>query len=523
MAGFAHYERETRQRRRTEAKAKPKDYVALAQAIHTIARHVPDAEIHFSKSSLEKLKQKKAQKQAVALSPVLNVLAQTHRPVGFTAGAVDAAITNKNIWKAAKHGFSDTHAPGFSQVLKHLGAPKSVQGIGGFGLDVVADPTTWLTGGAGGIARRGAQGAALRGATVKVAGKEVPLIRQATAHTVGRAVQKAGTTNLGRGARNLLSDVNPNVAPAGVPRDLWSLGTMMARTTRAQQLAGVKEATSRAYALRKALGDNDRLVNDAIETRTVHKLPQHLQAPAGFLKQQYRKMLEAEREFGIPTGERSPYIPHYVRRSLEKGDAQEGGAIQGAGAVSKRAPTHGSMKARKREGLLSEKAEAFPGEYNEDAALAFYNRSAASSRTIAQAKLNRRLADEIGQPVRPNAHGNVAFDKDTESVFRLQGKDLHEIKDAAGLQHALEHKATANDRYVVMPKAIVKRAHAITAPMEADPVLRGYDKLTRASSTSRRSPTLGSMFATSSATRCWRTTPNRDGSCRPTMCVPPVA
>jgi hypothetical protein len=82
---------------------------------------------------------------------VLKVLDQTTRPVHAVAGAADAAVTGKDVLRAAKRGIQNKDRTTFSDVLKHAGVKnKTVRGVAGFGLDVALDPTTYVTGGEGG-------------------------------------------------------------------------------------------------------------------------------------------------------------------------------------------------------------------------------------------------------------------------------------------------------------------------------------------------------------------------------------
>lgn len=93
----------------------------------------------------------------------LKVLEQTTRPVHGVAGAVDAAVKGKSLHEvhhAFTRGVLNKDKITFSEVLKHAGAPKWTQGAGGFVLDVALDPTTYVTLGAGGVAKKAAQEAA---------------------------------------------------------------------------------------------------------------------------------------------------------------------------------------------------------------------------------------------------------------------------------------------------------------------------------------------------------------------------
>jgi hypothetical protein len=104
----------------------------------------------------------------------------------------------------------------------------------------------------------------------------------------------------------------------------------------------------------------------------------------------------------------------------------------------------------------------FPGQYNEDAALAYLNRVASGHRDITQAQLNRRIADDLGRAVKPGRPIELA---DNEQVFHLKGSDLSAVNDKRELAKIAERgHAGKGGRYVVLNKDVVAHAHAISRP-----------------------------------------------------------
>jgi len=178
----------------------------------------------------------------------LKVLEQLTRPVHATAGAADAALKGENVPKAALRGIRNQDKKLFSDVLKTAGAPKVVQTVGGFGLDVLADPTTYLTFGTGTLAKKAAVAEAKRvqekafkaglskeaaerlgrlageralkaapegkGLTVRFAGREAPGVRRGTAAAArgSRRAVRVSTDATGRTINRAGSAVTPTRA-----------------------------------------------------------------------------------------------------------------------------------------------------------------------------------------------------------------------------------------------------------------------------------------------------------------------
>jgi hypothetical protein len=431
-------------------------------------------------------------------APILGVLDQTTRPLHAVAGGIDAAVHGKNVHHAITRGLENKDKTTFSKILKDLGAPKIVSGPGGFVLDILGDPTTYVTFGAASVARdaakkaaedaveralkqgldpdqarrfgeRAAQQAARKaagapkGLDVKFAGKSVPGVTRATA-PVGKAGRKASESRPGQVAKGVTSDFNPNITPNGTTKSQLDAATSAARTARGETQRGVYEAQQRAAALRKALGDDDAQVVHAIETGTINKLPSHLHAPARQLRDSYRHIRRLEKQAGVKGGTIrdskgvKDYVPHYTNRSLE----EKAPAEHASGGVGKRVISPDSSQSRKA-GTLADKEAAAPGTYNQDAALGYLNRIAEGARSVGQATLNRRIAHEIGRPIK--AGKAIAYDDATEGVFRLKGSDLTEVTDPKDLARLAKTGHLGNGgSYHIINRDLVKRAHAVSAP-----------------------------------------------------------
>jgi hypothetical protein len=275
------------------------------------------------------------------LAPVLKVLDQTTRPVHAIAGAADAAVTHKPILRAAQRGIQNKDRTTFSTVLKHAGVKnKAIRGIAGFGLDVAADPLTYVTGGTSSLALKAGSKAAGRveskalkagldkgqavragerarnaaekkapagkGVTVRVAGRDVPGVAKAT-HTAARPVRAAArkvvSEDTRASVRSVAADVNPNIAPAGVPKTVHQAEVRAARTARSKANQGNRSAVNLAHGIRKQIGEkNYTAVVDAIEAGDLKGLSPELAAHAHTLRSQLKGIRRIQRRAGIKVG-----------------------------------------------------------------------------------------------------------------------------------------------------------------------------------------------------------------------------
>lgn len=260
---------------------KKRDAVVVAQNIKVSRAKAFDKQKSVDDAGPVKLlpqyaKSRAAKKAQVAsrVAPVLKVLDQTTRPLHAIAAGTDAAIQHRNVPKAALEGLKNKDKTTFSTVLKHAGVKnKYVRGAAGFALDVGLDPTTYLTGGTASVARKaateGAEKAAAKGIVVKMAGKEVPGVRKATAKAGeggGKAFRKVVPERVRNATRDAASEVNPNVAPSGVDKATHEASRRIARKERASTGQGDREAINLAHGIKSKIGPaNYARVTDALE------------------------------------------------------------------------------------------------------------------------------------------------------------------------------------------------------------------------------------------------------------------
>jgi hypothetical protein len=298
-----------------------------------------------------------------ASAGVLKVLEQTTRPLHAVATAEVEGIRAlkrgesfpggvDDIARGAVQGAANKRRDTSADVLTELGwkpkgkAGRIAKGVVSFAGDVVGDPLTYVTAGAGSVAVRLAEKAAAeatkkalkaglsekqaarlaaaaarqavkrapkdRGITVSVGGKEVPGARRGSA-AAGRRVRKAAPKRARRNERvravrdDLRTTANtfaPGVRPVGVTHAENEAIRSATRTARSTISRKTFKARQEAAAVQKSIGDkNYQLVLDAIEARKIGTLPAELQKPARFLRSRFKYMRRLERQAGIPVGE----------------------------------------------------------------------------------------------------------------------------------------------------------------------------------------------------------------------------
>jgi hypothetical protein len=453
----------------------------------------------------------------------LKVLDQTMRPVHGVAAGTRAAVKGQNVPKAALRGVKLEDRSLFSDVLKDAGVPKAIAGPAGFGLDVIADPTTYVTGGTGAVARKAAQSASKsaskkavkaglspeqaarageraakqavkkapssKGVTIRVAGKEVPGVRRATAKAgekTGRVIRRVTPARARTGGRNVLADVNPDVVPTGVAKETHKEAVRATRTARAKASQGRDRAQKRALAVKRKLSKDDYArVIDAIEAGNLRSLPDELREVAVRVRSDLRYANRLRKRAGIKGGERKNYVPHQLTQDALEA---EGKKAKGSGTRSIR-PGYGKKRAEQR--TLKELRDEQPGRYSDDLPSLTANRVSSGAEDAARAGLNRRLAT-LGRPV---ARGKAADLADGEAVFHIKGSDIREVTDDAELQKIVaplkpvvkngkvirvKGGNTAGGRYVILNREIVQRATEGVAPkmgFTEKGVIRGYDRM----------------------------------------------
>ncbi|WCB94488.1 hypothetical protein DSM104299_03225 [Baekduia alba] len=524
---------------------------------------------------------------------VLKVLDFTARPGHAIAGAADALVEGKGAGAAhhaATRGIEGKDRALFSDVLKHAGAPKAVQGVGGFALDVAADPTTYVTFGAGGVASHAAEKAAAdtakraaaagfgeeaaktaareavraakkagksadeaasagreaarrareqavrqvteraakratvaapkgSGATVRFGGREVPGVRRGSA-AVGRGAGKvAGAAGrapgAGRvaargqqaagGARELVREVRPTIAPAGVDSQAFEGARRAARQARAATNHADRENQAFARALHKDIGAaNYEKVIRAIETRTVSKLPAELHSAAVVLRSRFRHAKTVRKHAGLGEGTIRDYFPHARQDVLEQGLGISDQAVEGVqarrGAGGRTVTRPGSAATRSdRRGIHEinpERVAEGKEPFSTNVPLVALNYLTETARTAAKSDFLKAMA-KTGRAVKPG-QGTLHL-KDGEAVYRLgfepgsktsthladskaggevvlrsgagRGRfGLREV-DESELQRVLGHKpgdaGAPQGQYVVLDRGVVEDTLASTQPARA--------------------------------------------------------
>jgi hypothetical protein len=419
-----------------------------------------------------------AQRRSGATAGVLHVLDQVARPVHGIAGATDALVQGHGLagaHHALTRGLENKDRKTFSDVLHHAGVHGPVAGVAGFGLDVALDPTTYLTFGAGSVARnagerelarvlskaraagmsdQGARTVAARaariaegrapsgsGASVRVAGREVPGVRRATAATArvsgraGRRVAQAPVVNrvaaratrTGQAGRELVREVRPQMAPAGADRAQFEVARRAARQARAEVNLADRQNQAYAHALHKAIGpDRFEQVVHAIETRTVHRLPEDLKTSAVSLRSRFRHAKRLRAHAGIGEGTIRDYFPHARQDVLESGLGISAQPVEGArprgsfGPGGRTVTRPGSAKARSDRRTLSainpERAAHGLEPFSTNVPLVALNYLNETARTVSKANFFKSLAG-AGRRVKPG-QGTLHL-RDGEAVYRL--------------------------------------------------------------------------------------------------------
>lgn len=404
----------------------------------------------------------RAARQAAVVAPALKVLDQTTRPAHAIAGAAYAGVTGKDVLKGALRGAQLKDRKLFGDVLREAGLPGPVASVGGFALDVAADPTTYTTFGAGSVAKRaaakeasrvgakaaragmseaGARSVAARagqraaetapagsGVTVKVAGREVPGVRRGTA-AAGRGVKRVAARapesvkRGGGGVRELAREVRPTLKPAGADEAQFKAARRASRKARAAVNRADVDNQSYARALQRDIGsDNYERVVRAIETRTVHTLkdPEMHQAAVS-LRSRFRHAKRMRSYAGVGEGTIRDYFPHARQDVLEAGLGISDTAVEGVrrgGGRTVTPPSSAKVRADKRpiHEVNPERVAEGKVPFSTNVPLVALNYANDTARTVAKADLIKELAAS-GRGVKAGTK-DVQL-KDGEAVYRL--------------------------------------------------------------------------------------------------------
>lgn len=438
-------------------------------------------------------------------APAVKVLDQTLRPTRAIASATDEIVQGHGVGKAlsaGKRGLVKNEGVTFSKVLKDVGAPKGVQTVGGFVLDVAADPATYLTVGAGPVARNTAMRAAKKatadalkkGASRKAADRagraaaktalagpktnkgiqvgarvHVPFTdKGVSVKTSGRAsaavsrklgVSKAATatrnSRLGQGVGNeLVHDFRPK------ERTVAQHATVRAaqREHRAATTAARRQAPRDEKKLRGAAGKDSEQIIDAIESGA----PLKTLGAKAVVAREARKMLgEAydakkaaellDRPFtAAGAADAQRYFPHTRRMDLEPG--VKGKTKNQAGSVKVKAE-----KGRTIHEPLAAIRQKDPALFSDDLPRVVAGHKLVAREKAALADYWKKVAS-TGRRLTPASE----FDSATELVYRVEPHGLKALVKEGGEKIDMSAIAAAlkdrDGRYVILPKKEVARA-----------------------------------------------------------------
>ncbi len=438
-------------------------------------------------------------KKAELVAPALKILDQTTRPLHGIAGGVDAAVKGgspSDVNRAAVRGLKNKDKVTFSKVLKDVGAPKVVQGIGGFALDVGLDPTTYATGGTKAVllksAEHGAERQAVKGVTVKFAGKEVPGVARVTAHT-GRAVAKVGhkaakkpvgrtVARVGAGAKDVVRDVNPSIAPAGADKAAFKSGRQVVRKSRAATNKASVQADRHARGMRKRLdaihkthGTTDAQVTHALDTNDLTGLPPAAQAQVKEIRDRFAELKAQRTAAGVREGEITDgYFPHAREDALHAklGIVADDTAHVAGSGTKRTGPSLASSKGRKDQRPIAvqnpERLADGRAKFSTDVPLVYANYARDTGRVVAENTALRDLAAS-GRTY----HSGDAL-KDGEAVYHLG----YDSSNKLGLRPFKEgDKPHDHGEYVVLDEKSVDTVMKRMKPARAETATgRAFDR-----------------------------------------------
>lgn len=465
----------------------------------------PRGRVIDATKQFEESQARSREQRAVRLAPVLKVLDQTTRPLHAVAGATDAAVQGRNVPKAAVRGIKNEDKTTFSTVLRHAGVKnKVVRGVAGFGLDIVADPLTYATGGTGSVAeklaakeaskaaaaataagltkkqvkkaastaargtyaRNSAKGA---GVTVKFAGREIPGVRRATAAARrggGKAAARIVPERTRNAVRDAASEVSPHVAPAGVSKKTHEAARDAARKARATTNRGQREAVNVAHGIKKQIGDkNYAAVVDAVESGSVGSLPADLQPHANTLRALLADIRSVQTGAGVKVPERKGYIPRKLTPETIKAEQKKASRVGGRGTTQP-----GSSMARKENRTMAQLRADEPGRYREDLHALLAERLAEGHASAARANLAQDIA-KLGRSV---PRGTRVHLGDREALYKVRrGRELQETSPT---DKKFLRPGNGKARYVVLNRTLVDRTMGTVGAPTGGAIMHGYDK-----------------------------------------------
>lgn len=414
----------------------------------------------------------------VILAPAVKALNISAKPYHAIAGASKAAVEGKD----PGHGFLHPHGASFSDVLKSAGVKnKTVRGIAGFGLDVVADPTTYVTGGLGHVAAKGVAKGAEESATRKAiavgARGRVPFTDVAGEKTLVKVPLRHAPKTAQKASGAVRNALHETVAPSATPTFRTPAEHQAIRgaerTARAEIQTGQRKLVRKVKALQDVQPNvEDRAaVRQAIEAGTAHKLPEPERTIARAYKREGSQAFKAKKARGLLDAPYRPqtledavaFMPHVNQRALaEKGTAFAGG---------RRPAVEKGRTIRK---TIEQANVESPDLFHPDPSVAMGVRGAQDVKNIALADMWQKVAD-LGKPL--TKHSEI--DHATEGVYRVTPHGLTELKagEKADLK-AIENAATGKTegRFVVLNRQSVEHVRPPTRLQAKTAVGRAFDK-----------------------------------------------
>jgi hypothetical protein len=269
----------------------------------------------------------------------LTALDYSSRPLHQTAGEVRALIKGESVSEAGHKGLHGQEHYTFSDVLDAAGVKnKYAKGIGGFALDVAADPTTYVSFGTASVAKQAGAKAAGKALTRRVAEREAGKLAAPALKTTRaglKAEQKTYRKALAKGrpkteAQQLASQARQSVDQARQVRRTKVLDTRAA--TRAKRKAEARAPEGKGVTV--GVG----------KFRTSGRLTNSLTQPARLARREPGRVRVAGREMAATF---SPHIkPHGVTQA-------EFDALKGAERESRSAVVRGRERAVSRAQALA--------------------------------------------------------------------------------------------------------------------------------------------------------------------------
>ena len=453
----------------------------------------------------------------------IKVLNQLNRPTKASAEFVDKALSGKHpaiAAKAAVKAFATNKGKMYGDVLRDRGAPNWLATAGGLVGDVALDPTTYITFGAGGVAKTAAAKAgqaatktALKKGVEKGVAKK---IGERKAKAVLNAAEKTGKTNKGlqvhlrgriplsnksfdlatsgkataavsraTGISKVATKVRNSNAVQSVGEDLvhdfrpayLSEGQHKALTTaerqyRAEVFQGQQRALRRMTAIRKAEKNaSGRKVPfkkkstgsaNLIKEIETQKDLSKLSPSARDINAVNDKIFKAERNAGLRVNklkEGGPEDPVRYFPHVKKKESMVRGLMKQSTPIKKSSSSMSVSvaKQRKHAGTLESKVAA-GNKYETDAGKALASRESSSAEALAKVELIKKVA-ATGRTIRT---GSPVKLNEGEELFRVSAGKLQKLPKGEAVTAIKD--GTVKGNVVAMDPRIVQRTEQRLGP-----------------------------------------------------------